>query len=268
MGGLPEQCAGISNNMKYLRFEADGNEKYGILNGEEITEIEGSIFDSPAETDTKYGLGDVKLLAPCKPGKIVAVGLNYVAHVNEFSGRDIPENPVIFIKLPHTVIGHGDSIKLPGISKRVDYEAEFAVVIKKHCSNIEPQQAPEYILGATCLNDVTARDIQKADGQWTRGKNYETFCPIGPYIVTGLDFSRLDIKLILNGQVKQHGNTSMQIFKVDQLISFISRVIPLEPGDIVTTGTPEGVGPLKPGDIVEVEIEGVGKLTNSVAVEE
>ncbi len=250
--------------MKYLRFYAKGEERYGILDQNEIIELEGSIFDNPITTDRRYALEEVRLLAPCKPGKVVAVGLNYVDHIREFSGRDIPENPVIFIKLPHTVIGPGDAIKIPKASNRVDYEAEFAVVIKKYCKDIEPDMAADYILGATCLNDVTARDIQKADGQWIRGKNYETFCPIGPYIVTELDYSKLDVKLILNGEVKQHGDTSMHIFKTYDLISFISKVIPLEPGDVVTTGTPEGVGPMKPGDIVEVEIEGIGKLTNIV----
>ncbi len=250
--------------MKYIRFLYNGAEKAGILDGNVITELQGNIFENPVTLNSKYPLEDVKLLPPCKPSKVVAVGLNYVDHVKEFSGRDIPKNPVIFIKLPHTIIGPGDSIKLPAISQRVDYEAEFAVVIGKYCKNIEPEQAPEYIFGATCLNDVTARDIQHSDGQWTRGKNYETFCPIGPYIVTGLDYSKLDVKLILNGEVKQHGDTSMHIFKTYDLISFISKVIPLEPGDIVTTGTPEGVGPMKDGDVVEVEIEGIGRLVNFV----
>ena len=250
--------------MKFIRFLFEGIERYGVLNGNEITELDGSFLDKPSITDKKYDIKDVRLLAPCKPGKVVAVGLNYVDHVKEFSGRDIPESPVIFIKLPHTVIGPSDPIVLPRISKRVDYEAEFAVVIGKYCKNIEPEQAKEYIFGATCLNDVTARDIQRADGQWTRGKNYETFCPVGPYIVTDLDYSKLDVKLLLNGEVKQHGDTSMHIFKTDFLISFISKVIPLEPGDIVTTGTPEGVGPMKHGDLVEVEIEGIGKLSNPV----
>ncbi|MDF2987635.1 MAG: Ureidoglycolate lyase [Eubacterium sp.] len=250
--------------MIYLRFLFEGLEKTGILNDTVITEVEGDIFANPVNTGREYQLSDVKLLAPCKPGKVVAVGLNYVDHVKEFSGRDIPKNPVIFIKLPHTVIGPGDTILLPEASERVDYEAEFAVVIGKYCKNVEPEQASDYIFGATCLNDVTARDIQKSDGQWIRGKNYETFCPIGPYIVTGLDYSKLDVKLLLNGEVKQHGDTSMHIFDTDYLISFISKVIPLEPGDVVTTGTPEGVGPIKDGDIVEVEIEGIGKLTNLV----
>ncbi len=250
--------------MKYLRFLFEGLEKTGVLNDTVITEVQGDIFENPVNTGREYQLSEVRLLTPCKPGKVVAVGLNYVDHVKEFSGRDIPKNPVIFIKLPHTIIGPGDTILLPEVSERVDYEAEFAVVIGKHCRNIEPEQAPEYIFGATCLNDVTARDIQKADGQWTRGKNYETFCPIGPYIVTGLDYSKLDVKLILNGEVKQHSDTSMHIFNINYLISFISKAIPLEPGDIVTTGTPEGVGPIKDGDIVEVEIEGIGKLTNFV----
>lgn len=250
--------------MKYLRFLHEGLEKAGILNDTVITEVEGNIFENPLITEKQYKLEDVKLLTPCRPGKVVAVGLNYVDHVKEFSGRDIPKNPVIFIKLPHTIIGPGDAIILPRESERVDYEAEFAVVIGKYCKNIEPEQAPEYIFGATCLNDVTARDIQRSDGQWTRGKNYETFCPIGPWIVTGLDYTKLDVKLILNGELKQHGDTSMHIFKTNHLISFISKVIPLEPGDVVTTGTPEGVGPMKAGDIVEVEIEGIGRLTNHV----
>lgn len=250
--------------MKYLKFLVNGEEKTGVLEGEEITELQGDLFNPPVMLNNRYRLSDVKLLPPCKPGKIVAVGLNYVDHVKEFSGRDIPKNPVLFIKLPHTVIGHGEPILLPEASQRVDYEAEFAVVIGKYCKNVEPEQAGEYIFGATCLNDVTARDIQRSDGQWTRGKNYETFCPMGPYIVTGLDYSKLDIKLWLNGEMKQHGDTSMHIFDVYTLISFISKVIPLEQGDVVTTGTPEGVSPMKDGDVVEVEIEGIGKLTNPV----
>ncbi len=250
--------------MKYLRFLHNGKEKAGLLKDDIVTEIEGNIFKNPTELQNKYKLCDIKLLPPCKPSKVVAVGLNYVDHVKEFSGRDIPKNPILFIKLPHTIIGHGDTILLPKASNRVDYEAEFAVVIGKYCKNVEPASAGEYIFGATCLNDVTARDIQKSDGQWTRGKNYETFCPIGPYIVTGLDFSKLDIKLTLNGEVKQHGDTSMHIWNVYELISFISKVIPLEPGDVVTTGTPEGVSPMKAGDVVEVEIEGIGKLVNYV----
>lgn len=255
---------GITLLMKYLRFLFHDEEKTGILNGDVITEIKGNIYENPKVLKNNYQLCDVKLLPPCKPSKVVAVGLNYVDHVKEFSGRDIPKNPIIFIKLPHTIIGYGDTILLPNESKRVDYEAEFAVVIGKFCRNIEPNQAKDYIFGATCLNDVTARDLQKSDGQWTRAKNFETFCPMGPYIVTGLDYSKLDIKLTLNGEVKQHGDTSMHIWNVYELVSFISRVIPLEQGDVVTTGTPEGVSPMKNGDIVEVEIEGVGKLLNYV----
>lgn len=250
--------------MKYLRFLHNGKEKTGLLKDDIVTEIEGNIFKNPTELQNKYKLCDIKLLPPCKPSKVVAVGLNYVDHVKEFSGKDIPKNPILFIKLPHTIIGPEDTILLPKASNRVDYEAEFAVVIGKYCKNVEPAAAGEYIFGATCLNDVTARDIQKSDGQWTRGKNYETFCPIGPYIVTGLNFSKLDIKLTLNGEVKQHGDTSMNIWNVYELVSFISKVIPLEPGDIVTTGTPEGVSPMKDGDVVEVEIEGIGKLVNYV----
>jgi 2-keto-4-pentenoate hydratase/2-oxohepta-3-ene-1,7-dioic acid hydratase in catechol pathway len=250
--------------MKYLRFLHNNEEKTGMLNNDIITEVQGNIFDNPTILQNNYNFSEVKLLPPCKPGKVVAVGLNYFNHVMEFGGRELPKNPILFIKLPHTIIGPGDAIILPKESERVDYEAEFAVVIGKHCKNVEPENAKEYIFGATCLNDVTARDIQRSDGQWIRGKNFETFCPIGPYIVTGLDYSKLDVKLTLNGEIKQHGDTSMLMWNVYELVSFISKVIPLEPGDIVTTGTPEGISPMKDGDVVEVEVEGIGKLVNYV----
>ncbi|MCX7922509.1 MAG: fumarylacetoacetate hydrolase family protein [Clostridia bacterium] len=251
--------------MKYLRFSYQGSEKAGILEDGVIKEVEGSFFDVYEFTGKIYHTDEVKLLAPCSPSKVVAVGLNYVEHIKEFDGRDIPKNPVLFIKLPHTVIGSEDTIIIPQEATRVDYEAELAVVIKKTCKNIEPDQIDEYLLGATCLNDVTERDIQRSDGQWTRGKNFETFCPIGPYIVSGIDYNKLDIKLVLNGEVKQDSNTSDLLWNVQQLVSFISKTIPLYPGDIVTTGTPSGVSAMKAGDIVEVVIENIGTLRNTVS---
>jgi 2-keto-4-pentenoate hydratase/2-oxohepta-3-ene-1,7-dioic acid hydratase in catechol pathway len=249
--------------MKYLRFVYNGEQKNGILNDLVISEIKGSFFGDYEITSNTFKLGDVKLLPPCQPSKVMAVGLNYIDHINEF-GNEKPKNPVIFIKLPHTIIGPGDTILIPQESKRVDYEAELAIVIKKLCSKVETKDIESYILGATCLNDVTERNIQRSDGQWTRGKNFETFCPIGPLIVDSIDYNSLDIKSRLNGKIRQDSNTSNLIWNVYELISFISQTIPLNPGDIVTTGTPSGVGPMEDGDEVEVLISEIGSLKNNV----
>jgi len=250
--------------VKLLRFSCEGKQKEGILEGGIIKEINGSFFEGFEITENKYDPDSVKLLAPCMPSKVVAVGLNYVDHIKEFGDREMPKNPTLFIKLPHTVIGPEDRIIIPDGATRVDYEAELAVVIKKTCRNVKPGEVDEYLLGATCLNDVTERHIQKEDGQWTRAKNFETFCPIGPFIVDEIDFNTLDIKLLLNGEVKQSSNTKNLMWNVQELVSFISNVMPLYPGDIVTTGTPYGVSPMKAGDVVEVVIEGIGTLRNGV----
>jgi len=249
--------------MKFLRFEKDGVQKSGVLEGEIIHEISGDFYGNYEITQKSYKLREIKLLMPCVPSKVVAVGLNYIDHIKEM-GHDMPKTPVLFVKLPHTYVGPEDSIIIPAGSERVDYEAELAVVIKKTCRKVRPEDANEYIFGATCLNDVTERNMQKIDGQWTRGKNLETFCPIGPYIVDGLDYNNLDIKLYLNGQLKQESNTSNLLWNVQELVSYISYVMPLNPGDVVTTGTTFGVGPMKDSDIVEVVIEGIGTLRNSV----
>ena len=198
-----------------------------------------------------------------KPSKIVAVGLNYVDHAREL-GMELPRNPVIFLKAPSALIYNNDPIIYPPMTQELHYEAELAVIIKDRIKNIQPEQSMEHVLGFTCANDVTARDLQKLDGQWTRAKSFDTFCPVGPEIVSGIDPSHLDIKLYLNGEIKQSSNTSNMIFKVDYLISFISQVMTLEPEDIILTGTPVGVGPMKVGDEVVVEIEGIGKLANKV----
>lgn len=250
--------------MVILSFDYNGKNRTGILEDNRIREILGSCYGEFELTDTFYEIKDVKLLPPCMPLKVVAVGLNYIDHIKEFGERELPKEPTIFIKLPHTIIGPEDSIIIPRGATRVDYEAELAVVIKKYCRRVGKEEASNYILGATCLNDVTERNIQARDGQWTRSKNFETFCPIGPYIVTDIDYNNLDIKLLLNGEIKQHSNTSNMIWKVEELVSFISGVMPLYPGDIVTTGTTKGVGPMKPGDVVEVVIEGIGTLRNYV----
>lgn len=250
--------------MKFVRFLHDGKEFAGILENGMIRQIKGEFWEEFQLEDKCHEIGSVKLLAPCKPSKVIAVGLNYKDHISEFGNRDIPDEPVLFIKLPHAVIGPGESIRIPEGATRVDYEAELAVVIGKHCFNVSEAEASQYILGATCLNDVTERHIQRKDGQWTRAKNFPTFCPIGPCIATGIDYSDLAIRTRLNGQITQDSRTSYLIWNAERLVSFISKVIPLFPGDVVTTGTPSGVGPMKPGDIVEVEIEGIGTLRNPV----
>ena len=203
-----------------------------------------------------------KILPPVMPSKVVCVGLNYRDHAKEL-GFDLPKEPLIFIKPGTSVIGHLDKILYPVQSERVDYEAELAVVISRPCTKVSPEEAACYILGYTCLNDVTARDLQIKDGQWTRAKSFDTFCPIGPYIETEIsDPNNLDIKLVLNGETRQASNTSNLIFSVNELISTISHIMTLNEGDIIATGTPSGIGPMNRGDKVCVEIEDIGVLEN------
>ncbi|MBS1125911.1 MAG: 2-keto-4-pentenoate hydratase/2-oxohepta-3-ene,7-dioic acid hydratase, partial [Nitrospirae bacterium] len=206
---------------------------------------------------------DVILLAPCVPTKIVAVGLNYRDHAREL-GMQVPESPILFLKPPTSVIGPGETIVRPAMSSRVDYEAELGIVIRDRVSRIPPEASRDHILGYTCANDVTARDLQKKDGQWTRAKSFDTFCPIGPWIQTDLDPDDLLIESYVNGERRQSSRTSQFIFGVDLLVSFISQVMTLEPGDLIITGTPAGIGPLQAGDEVEVRIEGIGCLKNIV----
>ena len=250
--------------MKYLRFEKDSAEGYGILQGDKVKVLKGDFLVEVAFSGDEHNISDVRLLSPVKPKKVIAVGLNYLDHIKEFSDRPVPENPTLFVKLANTVIGPGDEIILPRDYQRVDFEAELAVVISDYCYQVTTEEAPDYILGATCLNDVTERIIQKTDGQWTRGKNFPTFCPIGPYIVSDIDLNNLEVKAILNGEVKQQSNTKHFLWNPYELISFISNSIPLETGDVVTTGTPSGVGPMKTGDSITIEIESIGSLTNPV----
>lgn len=216
------------------------------------------IFDS-----LEFPLSSVKFLPPVTPAKIVAVGLNYIDHANELR-LPVPEEPIIFLKPPSAVIGNDDPIVLPKQSKRVDYEGELAVVIKKRCKNVSKEKAQEFILGYTCFNDVTARDLQAKDVQWTRAKSFDTFAPLGPFIAEIEDVSKLKIETRVNGVVKQKSNTSNMIFDVPTLIEFVSSIMTLEPFDVIATGTPAGIGALKAGDLVEIEIEKIGVLRNSV----
>jgi len=195
--------------------------------------------------------------------KIICVGLNYIDHAKEL-GMEIPKYPIIFMKASSALIGHNDSIVYPPQTKNLHYEAELAIVIRDKIKNVSESEARKHIKGFTCANDVTARDLQKLDGQWTRAKSFDTFCPVGPKVVSGIDPDNLEIKLYLNGELKQSSNTKNMIFKVDYLVSFISQVMTLEAGDIILTGTPPGVGAMKVGDVVEVEIFGIGKLSNRV----
>ncbi|MFH1753718.1 MAG: fumarylacetoacetate hydrolase family protein [Candidatus Omnitrophota bacterium] len=251
--------------MLLCRFKTDNDTRLGLVQHDKIEALKGSLFDQDhIPTGETLSLNNVRLAAPCAPTKIVAVGLNYRDHAKELH-MGMPERPLIFIKPSTSVIGPLDEIIYPACVKRLDYEAELAIVIRKFCKDIEAGSAADYILGYTALNDVTARDLQKADGQWTRAKSFDTFCPIGPFIATDISADNLDLKLTLNGTVKQSSNTRNLLFKPNELVSFISKICTLLPGDVIATGTPGGVGPMEPGDVVEVSIEKIGTLKNMVA---
>jgi len=251
--------------MKICRFYDNISDKrFGIVENNIIIEIEGTPFDSFTIKDKKHNLDEVKLLAPCVPSKIVAIGLNYKDHADEMN-KKIPDDPMLFLKPSSSVIAHEENIIYPAhMSSRVDYEGELAVIIKKEAKNVNQDDALSYVLGYTCLNDVTARDLQSKDVQFTRAKGFDTFAPIGPWIETTLDPFDLEIKTFLNGELKQHSNTSNLIFAVPKLISFISSVMTLYPGDVISTGTPGGISAMNVGDKVEVKIENIGTLTNYV----
>ena len=241
--------------VRIVRFRLDGLVRGGSLSLEDNRIVSGGEV---------LAIEDVELLAPCCPSKIVCVGLNYVEHANELKMK-LPDEPILFLKPPSAVIGPGAEIVLPQSSQRVDYEGELGVVIGKRCKAIAADEAKKYILGYTCFNDVTARDLQQKDGQWTRAKSFDTFAPFGPWIAS-IDPANADIETRVNGEVKQSSNTSDLIFGVPKLIEFISQVMTLEPGDVIATGTPPGVGRLEKGDMVEVEIKGIGVLKNRVAL--
>ncbi len=255
--------------MKFCRFSVDGRVSYGIIEGDSVREIDGCPFPGPYTGDIKKGktrkIGEVKLLAPVVPSKIVAIGLNYRAHAAEFK-KALPEEPMLFMKPSTSVIGPGDEIIYPThMSHRVDYEGELAVVIGSVAKDVPAADAREHIFGYTCFNDVTARDLQGKDVQYTRAKGFDTFACVGPCVETGLDPLNARIETYLNGEKKQDTSTSDMIFDVFELVSFVSHVMTLLPGDVIATGTPSGVGKMRPGDSVEVRIEGIGSLVNKVA---
>lgn len=250
--------------MKVVRYQVGKKIEYGILDGAVIRTLQDSPFRSMRTTDRRVALDEVRLLAPCRPSKIIALGSNYRSHCEE-TNLPVPTMPIMFFKPPTSVIGPEDKIRYPRGVKRFDYEAEVAVVIKKRASEVPEARALEYVLGYTCLNDVSARDWQTNDNQWARPKGSDTYAPIGPCIETEADANNLTVESYLNGERKQHGNTSDLVFKIPQLIAYITETITLLPADIIATGTPGGIGPMKIGDVIEIRMDAVGTLRNYVA---
>lgn len=255
--------------MKIVRYEFKGRVWYAIIDAASGTlrEIVGDPFENIRETGSTRRLEEVSLLSPVAPGKIVAVGLNYKDHAKEV-GMRIPEEPLLFLKATSAVLPPGGDIVYPRQSKQVDFEAELAVVIGRRAKDVSAAEASSYIFGYTCINDVTARDLQIRDVQFARSKGFDTFAPIGPWIETDLDPDALDVRCLVNGQLKQAGNTRDMGSSVSRLVEYISSNMTLFPGDVIATGTPAGIGSLAPGDTVTVEIEGIGSLTNRVVARE
>jgi len=250
--------------MKIVRFRAGDDIAYGLAEAAGVTVYEGSPFVAWEATETLVPWEEVTLLAPVIPSKVVCVGKNYVDHAAEMGGG-VPVEPVIFLKPATAVVGPGARVVYPPMSREVHHEAELAVVIGRLARNVRPEDAESHIFGYTAADDVTARDLQRRDGQWTRAKGFDTFCPLGPAIETELDpGERLAVIARVNGDVRQAGFTSDMVFGVPELVAFVSSVMTLLPGDVILTGTPSGVGPIVPGDLVEVEIDGIGVLANRV----
>jgi 2-keto-4-pentenoate hydratase/2-oxohepta-3-ene-1,7-dioic acid hydratase in catechol pathway len=249
--------------MKIIRYKIGRKTEYGILEGQRVQALSGTPFRQIKKLDRSHKLSDVKLLAPCLPTKVVAIGLNYYSHAKEV-GQPIPKEPMMFFKPASSVIGPEEKIVNPGC-ERLDYEAELGVVIKSKATKVSEKDAMKYVFGYTCFNDATARDWQKQDSQWSRAKGSDTFSSIGPHIETELDPGNLIVESYLNGERKQHGSTSDLIFNVPKLVSYISQVITLMPGDVIATGTPAGISPMKLGDTIEIKIDKIGTLRNRIA---
>jgi 2-keto-4-pentenoate hydratase/2-oxohepta-3-ene-1,7-dioic acid hydratase in catechol pathway len=274
--------------MRVARFAVGNDVRYGVVTGGDsaavnghaaeaaeaapaelaVAEIAGHPFGPSAEdvklTGARYLLADVRLLAPVLPSKIVAIGRNYEEHARE-TGSEPPVEPLMFLKPSTAVIGPGDAIARPiQLSKRVDFEGELAIVFGRLCREVPPERVPEVIFGYTCANDVTARDLQASDGQWTRAKGFDTFCPLGPWIETGLDPGDVRLTTMVNGELKQDARTSLMIHGIATLVAYVTAVMTMLPGDVLLTGTPAGIGPLQNGDSVSVSIEGIGTLSNRV----
>ena len=256
------QAAGQGPVTKYVRYSHQGRTAYGILEGDTIRELSGSIFDAPKPTSRTVKAAEVRLLAPCEPSKVIAVGLNYKSHLGE---RPSAQYPGLFTKLPTSIIGPDEEIVYPPGAANVHHEGELVVVIGKRAKNVSAADAPNYLFGVTAGNDVSERDWQKADLQWFRAKASDTFGPLGPAIVRGLNYNDLALQTRVKGEVRQSGRTRDLIFDVPTVISYVSQFVTLVPGDVIYTGTPGTTTAMKPGDVVEVELEGVGVLRNRIA---
>ena len=249
--------------MRIVRAAYQNERFYAILEAERVIRLTGTPYAGIVHDGREYALEDVRLIAPAEPTKIVCVGKNYKAHADEMKEGQ-PEEPLLFLKPSTCIVGNEETVVYPNLSKRVDYEAELGVVIGRAAHAVQPGHAHEYIFGYTCLNDVTARDIQKGDGQWTRGKGFDTFCPTGPYIETEFSPETAEITTLLNGKIVQHSPVSAMMHGIDKLICYITQCMTLLPGDIIATGTPSGIGSMQRGDTVEVCITGLGTLRNIV----
>jgi 2-keto-4-pentenoate hydratase/2-oxohepta-3-ene-1,7-dioic acid hydratase in catechol pathway len=247
---------------KYARFRAGNEVHYGVLEGERLRVISGVPWEPHTKSNQLYPVADVKLLPPVESKKVLALAGNYASHM---AGKPLFKNPELFFKLPTCLVGQGDDVVIPKGTEDVHYEAELVLVIGKRAKNVTPEQAPAHLAGVTCGNDISARDWQKGDVQWWRAKGCDTFGPIGPYLVTGLNPDNLLLRMRVNGEEKQKENTKDLLFKSAEIISFVSRHVTLEPGDTIFTGTPQKTTPVKPGDVMEVEIDGIGILRNKVA---
>jgi len=249
--------------VRLVRFRHGNRIATGSLVGDFVRPLEGTFFDKPVPTGEEVPRSDVRLLAPVLPSKVVCVGRNYVEHAREMGG-DVPDEPLIFLKPSTAVIGPDDDIPRPSWAGRVDHEGELAVVTGRLARDVRAEEAGRFILGYTCGNDVTARELQASDGQWTRAKGFDGFCPLGPWVETEIDAGDLAVECRVNGDTRQAARTSQLAFGPGELLEYVSRVMTLLPGDVILTGTPAGVGPLEAGDKVEVEIEGIGVLSNEV----
>ncbi len=249
--------------MRVCRVSVDDDLFFGVIENEAVALLTGHPFGDFTPEGRVLRLADVRLVAPVLPSKIIAVGRNYAAHAQEMGG-EVPVAPLIFLKPSTSVVGPGEPIALPWQSERVEHEAELAVVIGRLCRDVPEERVPEVVFGYTCANDVTARDLQASDGQWTRAKGFDTFCPLGPWIETDLELDDLSVECTVNGQARQSGSTAQMVRDVAELVSWISSVMTLLPGDVILTGTPAGVGPIIAGDEVSVSIDGIGTLTNPV----
>jgi len=249
--------------MKIVRFAHEGAEQWGLLEDDKVRVLPAGPFGDIVPSLHAIPLENVKLLAPVKPGKLVCVGLNYVLHARE-SGLTLPDEPMLFMCSPEAIIGPGDAIVLDSHDKRIEFEAELAIVIGKRARKVPAAEASSVILGYTCANDVSNRDLQLKDKQFTRAKSFDTYKPVGPWIETELNPDAQSIRLLQNGIVRQDSTTSDMIFPTFFIIEFVSSIMTLEPGDVIITGTPSGVGPMKMGDKIRVEISGIGALENTV----